>query len=116
MEVDQIINILDDINNLIENNYFNGNEIITIDFEEQLNYKKKSNKNLLKTLGGYKLIKEDDELITNECSCTICMCKYKKGEYKRILPKCKHKFHKKCIDKWFKDNNECPICRCNYCE
>ena len=115
MEVDQIINILDDINNLIENNYFTGNETITIDFNEELNYKK-SNKQLLKNLGSYKLIKEGDELIKKECCCNICMCQYKKGEYKRVLPKCQHIFHKKCIDKWFKENDECPICRCNYNE
>ena len=113
MEVNQIINVLDDINNLIENNYFTGDEIITINFEEKLNYHE-CNKNLIKNLRSYKLIKKNDELIKNECSCNICMSKFKEGEYKRILPKCKHVFHKKCIDKWLKDNTECPICRCNY--
>lgn len=25
--------------------------------------------------------------------------------------KCKHKFHSKCINEWFKINNTCPLCR-----
>ena len=26
--------------------------------------------------------------------------------------RCKHSFHKKCIDKWFEKSYTCPICRC----
>jgi len=28
-----------------------------------------------------------------------------------ITKKCKHCFHKKCIEQWFKDHNTCPLCR-----
>jgi len=28
-----------------------------------------------------------------------------------ITKKCKHCFHKKCIEQWFKNHNTCPLCR-----
>jgi hypothetical protein len=66
-------------------------------------------KNKIKQIGKYKKIKENDQLINNECS--ICIENFCCGEYQRTLV-CNHVFHKKCIDKWFKkDKNECPICR-----
>jgi len=54
-------------------------------------------------------IKKNDDVIGK--SCLICMEEYKEGMFKRLLPKCKHFFHKKCIDKWLKKNASCPICR-----
>jgi hypothetical protein len=59
---------------------------------------------------SYKKIKEGDPLINDDCS--ICLEKFIKGEYKRELT-CGHTFHKRCIDKWTKNNNNCPKCRCN---
>ncbi|XP_058501387.1 E3 ubiquitin-protein ligase RNF12-B isoform X2 [Solea solea] len=44
--------------------------------------------------------------------CQICFCDYTDGEKLRILP-CFHDYHVKCIDRWLKDNNTCPICRAN---
>jgi hypothetical protein len=54
-------------------------------------------------------IKKDDNIILEDC--LICMENYKMNEYKRVLPRCKHYFHKKCIDKWLKKKSSCPICR-----
>ena len=46
-----------------------------------------------------------------DLNCPICLDEFKKTEYYRILD-CKHVFHKKCIDRWFKkDKNDCPMCR-----
>ena len=46
---------------------------------------------------------------TNECP--ICLECLNIGEYEKTL-ECKHCFHKKCIDRWFKkDNDFCPMCR-----
>lgn len=49
--------------------------------------------------------------------CSICLEDVKPKEFVREL-KCKHNFHKKCIDSWLyeciksNDNNiQCPICR-----
>ena len=35
---------------------------------------------------------------------------YKENEYKREI-KCKHIYHKKCVDKWLKQDYSCPMCR-----
>jgi len=54
----------------------------------------------------YKKVKEPFE---NECP--ICLDEITTGEYQKTLD-CKHCFHKKCIDRWFKkDNDFCPMCR-----
>jgi hypothetical protein len=55
-----------------------------------------------------KKIKGGDCILEEEC--TICHENYKLNEFKRQLD-CNHFFHKKCIDKWIKDNMNCPMCR-----
>ena len=41
--------------------------------------------------------------------CSICLCNVKSKEY--ITQYQCHSFHKKCINKWLKINNNCPLCR-----
>ena len=54
----------------------------------------------------YKKVKE-----STEQECSICLDTIKVGEFEKTLS-CKHSFHKKCIDRWFKkDNDSCPMCR-----
>ncbi|KAL9229661.1 hypothetical protein vseg_005105 [Gypsophila vaccaria] len=43
--------------------------------------------------------------------CVICLSEFKNGEKVRILPKCNHGFHVKCIDKWLSSHCSCPTCR-----
>ena len=64
------------------------------------------------------MIKKDDELIKEKHECNICLNDYKHREYKRVLHKCGHTFHKKCIDKWLIQSREmsCPKCRESYCD
>lgn len=59
-------------------------------------------------------IKANDSVIDDYCM--ICMEKYKIRQFKRIIPKCNHFFHKKCIDKWLKKKATCPVCRCDLLE
>ena len=41
-------------------------------------------------------------------NCSICLEKL--TDNKKFLP-CFHCFHTKCIDKWLKNSNKCPICK-----
>ncbi|KAL5977563.1 hypothetical protein ACLOJK_041461 [Asimina triloba] len=43
--------------------------------------------------------------------CTICLSDFVGGDQVRVLPKCSHGFHLKCIDKWLKSHTSCPNCR-----
>ncbi|EOY34702.1 hypothetical protein QUC31_018318 [Theobroma cacao] len=43
--------------------------------------------------------------------CPICLGEFAEGEKVRILPKCSHGFHARCIDTWLLSNSSCPLCR-----
>ena len=116
--------ILNNISRMINNFYENQkvNNIhrentydIRLDIEIEVDDSIKENnyfrdcKHINEVLKNYIYIKKDDEIIGKKC--LICMDEFKHKEYKRILPRCKHYFHKKCIDKWLKKNSTCPICR-----
>ena len=100
------------IENLDENNVqFNIElEIFqhTNEDDDEFNYFNNC-KEINETIGKSEKIKKNDTIINENC--LICMEKYKIQEFKRLLPNCKHCFHKKCIDKWLKKNASCPVCR-----
>ncbi|XP_059307936.1 RING-H2 finger protein ATL78-like [Lycium ferocissimum] len=43
--------------------------------------------------------------------CVICLFEFGVGEKVKVLPKCNHGFHVKCIDKWLNSHSSCPTCR-----
>ncbi|GAB2227210.1 hypothetical protein Droror1_Dr00009022 [Drosera rotundifolia] len=43
--------------------------------------------------------------------CPICLTEFVEGEKVRVLPKCNHGFHARCIDKWLATHPSCPNCR-----
>lgn len=43
--------------------------------------------------------------------CPICLGDFADGEKIRVLPKCSHGFHVRCIDTWLVTNPSCPTCR-----
>ena len=94
-------------NNINNNINFISIEVVPI---EQTNVDSIDNRDVIKSLPPYKLIRETDDIIKNNNSCSICLEKFEAGKYKRVLP-CGHTFHKKCIDKWLKKKLICPICR-----
>ncbi|KAF0913855.1 hypothetical protein E2562_024937 [Oryza meyeriana var. granulata] len=43
--------------------------------------------------------------------CAICLSDFEAGEHVRVLPKCNHGFHVRCIDRWLLARSTCPTCR-----
>lgn len=43
--------------------------------------------------------------------CPICLGEFVDGEKVRVLPKCNHGFHVRCIDTWLLAHSSCPNCR-----
>jgi hypothetical protein len=42
--------------------------------------------------------------------CTVCQYEYKSGQDLRLLA-CKHSFHTRCVDHWFRREKICPNCK-----
>nr|KYP47610.1 RING-H2 finger protein ATL2M [Cajanus cajan] len=47
----------------------------------------------------------------HETTCSICISDYEESEILRMMPQCRHYFHKDCVDVWLKVHASCPICR-----
>ncbi|XP_074369377.1 RING-H2 finger protein ATL78-like [Apium graveolens] len=43
--------------------------------------------------------------------CVICLSEFTPKQHVKLLPKCNHGFHVKCIDRWLTSHSSCPICR-----
>jgi hypothetical protein len=94
------------IYNYFENNDNNDYQNNNYDFDlDHFNYCYEIDNKINKS----EKIKKDDKILLEQCF--ICMEEYKLNQFKRLLPNCKHYFHKKCIDKWLKKKASCPICR-----
>lgn len=45
-------------------------------------------------------------------NCVICLAEFEHGDEVRVLPNCRHAFHKGCIDQWLPLRSLlCPLCR-----
>ncbi|CAH8384406.1 unnamed protein product [Eruca vesicaria subsp. sativa] len=44
--------------------------------------------------------------------CPICLEEYEDDHEIRRLKKCRHFFHRFCIDHWLSQKRTCPSCRC----
>ncbi len=104
MDEDNDISILTSPPYLVHNFYNNTNYI---EQDKKFKYCYEIDNKLTKA----EKIKNNDSVLNDGVQCFICMDEYKINQYKRVLPKCKHFYHKKCIDKWLKKKSSCPICR-----
>ncbi|KAF5739760.1 putative ring finger protein [Tripterygium wilfordii] len=43
--------------------------------------------------------------------CSICLSEFREDEMLRLLPKCNHAFHIRCVDTWLRSHTNCPLCR-----
>ena len=59
--------------------------------------------------------KEKEKKVKEDCinECSVCLSEFQENEECRLLPRCRHSFHTRCIDTWFLSNSTCPLCRMN---
>nr|XP_048692168.1 RING finger protein 148 [Caretta caretta] len=58
-----------------------------------------------------RILKESDkEAKTDAENCVVCLEVYKPKDVVRIL-RCRHIFHRKCIDPWLLKHRTCPVCK-----
>ncbi|KAG8063431.1 hypothetical protein GUJ93_ZPchr0003g16515 [Zizania palustris] len=43
--------------------------------------------------------------------CAVCIVELRDGDTGRLLPRCGHRFHAECVDRWFRSHATCPLCR-----
>ncbi|GJM85201.1 hypothetical protein PR202_ga01631 [Eleusine coracana subsp. coracana] len=43
--------------------------------------------------------------------CAVCLGDLAPGDRVRVLPKCGHGFHARCVDRWLVARSTCPTCR-----
>ncbi|XP_066364591.1 RING-H2 finger protein ATL72-like [Miscanthus floridulus] len=48
---------------------------------------------------------------SSRSECAICLADFARGEAVRVLPRCNHGFHARCIDRWLAARPTCPTCR-----
>eukprot|EP00753_Platysulcus_tardus_P019292 PLAT7091.5.p2 GENE.PLAT7091.5~~PLAT7091.5.p2 ORF type:complete len:159 (+),score=47.69 PLAT7091.5:249-725(+) len=46
-------------------------------------------------------------------SCSICLDDFAAGVRVYALP-CSHVFHEDCLDTWFREHSDCPLCKRDY--
>jgi len=104
-----------DNNNVDEN--ANNDFYLSINLQFKTPPLRQTMRQRLAHLASYKRVTRNDPLL-QDC-CPICQDQYKPMEYKRELSKCKHTFHKRCVDNYFckyNSNMECPMCRVSYAQ
>ena len=68
-------------------------------------------KKALKTFPVVNYSAKDSKLPGLDTECVICISEFVFGDRVRILPKCSHVFHVRCIDMWLSSHSSCPTCR-----
>ncbi|CAL9161793.1 unnamed protein product [Musa hybrid cultivar] len=43
--------------------------------------------------------------------CAVCLEDIEAGQAARVLPECRHAFHRLCADRWLSAHPDCPLCR-----
>lgn len=65
-------------------------------------------KDMIKKFYNISLLDYSNQL--KNITCCICLENFNKNNFILKLD-CKHIYHHNCINKWFKKNINCPICR-----
>ncbi|KAA8549708.1 hypothetical protein F0562_001274 [Nyssa sinensis] len=66
---------------------------------------------ILQSLPITQFKKNEEELRQSNTDCAVCLGEFEESEWLKHLPNCSHAFHVSCIDAWFQNNSNCPLCR-----
>ncbi|XP_047050683.1 E3 ubiquitin-protein ligase EL5-like [Lolium rigidum] len=55
--------------------------------------------------------RSEEEEAADSTRCAVCLADYEHGEELRLLPGCRHSFHRQCVDVWLRRRPSCPLCR-----
>lgn len=66
---------------------------------------------LIDSLPLIRLASNMAKLSKSSLDCAVCCEAFMPDAELRLLPACRHAFHKSCVDKWLKSNPSCPLCR-----
>ncbi|URD80706.1 E3 ubiquitin-protein ligase [Musa troglodytarum] len=64
---------------------------------------------LIGKIAVYKYRRGDETVQGTDCS--VCLSEFREDDSLRLLPKCSHAFHLRCIDTWLRSHSNCPLCR-----
>ncbi|XP_066489193.1 RING finger protein 148 [Tiliqua scincoides] len=56
------------------------------------------------------LKEHDKEVESSEENCAVCLEMYRAKDVARVL-RCRHLFHKGCVDPWLLEHQTCPVCK-----
>ena len=65
----------------------------------------KNNNYYNKNIQNYKIKKN-----FTDKECLICLDEFKKNQELSVIINCGHYYHHKCLSKWFKKKEVCPLC------
>ncbi|CAM0952682.1 unnamed protein product [Alopecurus aequalis] len=55
---------------------------------------------------------DEEEEDAEADDCAVCLSEYAAGDEVRVLPACRHGFHRECVDRWLLTRAPtCPVCR-----
>ncbi|KAJ6797370.1 Uncharacterized protein M6B38_216830 [Iris pallida] len=49
--------------------------------------------------------------VPDGADCPVCLAPFQDRDLLRLLPRCGHAFHARCIDVWLRAHSTCPLCR-----
>ena len=61
--------------------------------------------------GSSLMLVPEEDVGSEERRCAICQNVYNESDIVRRLNSCEHFFHAACVEEWFSNHNNCPICR-----
>ena len=61
--------------------------------------------------GSSLMLVPSEDVGSEENTCAICQNQYNETDILRKLNSCGHYFHARCLEEWFSNHSNCPVCR-----